>query len=454
MPPRTRSTNTPAPGAAREEPAPEDLYQTDEPQARDSGSEDMNLSSNEEEANPYELPPQSAQPALSIPETVVRPPTASSNVSSDPEIREARRELRDLKREEMRLVLRQQIRDTRQNVARLRATSTQRTDLAIPISDAEDEAEEGDGRGSKRPRADTLQLSVHHPSRSPSRSRHGSGDESPAGKTWQSSTQPSGQQGLFKKPPPRLRLETKYAGKNISEYQTFMARLDNHFERYKDAYVDDRQKIADAVAEFNDDMLKKWTQHRRDVDEDEITWSSFDEFLKRLIRDPVAMMRDVTRKYANARQRPEESVRDFAAFLKELELLMPPYPDSHRKEFLRAKVLDEVRAEAQKYANEPETYDAFVAHLQTVEDSMPPRRNALKAKKRGTQRSQSRTTGERSERSEQSEDTNRKSSRSSSKIICYYCSKPGHKEDECRKKARDGKKPSEEKSAPKEEPKN
>src|SRR4029077_9727811 len=121
MPPRTRSTNTPAPGAAREEPAPEDLYQTDQPQARDSGSEDMDLSSNEEEANPDELPPQSAQPALPIPETVVRPPTASSNVSSDPEIREARRELR----EEMRLVLRQQIRDTRQNVAKLRATSTQ-----------------------------------------------------------------------------------------------------------------------------------------------------------------------------------------------------------------------------------------------------------------------------------------------------------------------------------------
>src|SRR4029077_19724944 len=119
MPPRTRSTNTPAPGAAREEPAPEDLYQTDKPQARDSGSEDMDLSSNEEEANPDELPPQSAQPALSIPETVVRPPTASSNISSDPEIREARCELRDLKREEMRLVLRQQIRDTRQNVAKL-----------------------------------------------------------------------------------------------------------------------------------------------------------------------------------------------------------------------------------------------------------------------------------------------------------------------------------------------
>jgi hypothetical protein len=109
---------------------------------------------------------------------------------------------------------------------------------------------------------------------------------------------------------------------HITPSQTFMARLDNYFNRHKDAYVDEKTKVADAVAELDDGHLKKWFQQKRDVGED-LTWEHFSDFLLCLIHDLVNLAREARRKYANTRQRSEESIRDFAAFLKDLEQILP-----------------------------------------------------------------------------------------------------------------------------------
>lgn len=384
--------------------------------------------------------PEPTQTGLSIPERTTRQPTSSSNNSSDSEIRQSRQELRALKRQQARLELRLKINETRRKVSKLQ-------------SRVEGDEDEGDRRGGKRPRAHMLQASVHDQSLSESSNRQTSRYEVETVDPPLLANLPIRQrvpdQQPFMKAPPRLRLDPKYAGNSLREYTVFMARLDNHFERYASAYNDDRQKIADAVAELNDDMLRKWFQHKKDIGDDHLTWTSFCEFQLSLINDPVNLARDAMRKYMTATQKFDQSVRDFAAYLKEWEQLLEPYSEEQRKEHLRAKVLYEVRAESLKYSKEPESYDAYVAHLQTVEDSIPTRRATLKGKRpRGAGRtvsySESAPRDERPttrfERPGRSDRRDRRSTWSShSKFICYYCSKPGHKSTECPKRLQDEK---------------
>jgi Zinc knuckle len=421
-----KNPRTPAP---REE--PETSHETVQPESEAMGAapaDDPAEPASDSEMGDADPPQELTQAEVSIPETTIRPPTSSSNSSSDAEIRRSRQELRALKRQQTRLELRLKIDETRRTVSRLQSSF-------------------GDDRGGKRPRADTLQVSVHDRSRSQSRSRQASEYEVETSDSEESASYTSGQrrpdQELFTKAPPRLKLEPKYAGKSLRDYTIFMARLDNHFERYAGAYTHDRQKIADAVAELDDDMLRKWVQHKKDIDVDNLTWSGFCDFQLSLINDPVNMTREAMRKYMTAAQKPEQSVRDFAAYLKEWEQLLDPYTEEQRKEHLRAKVLYEVRAESLKYSKEPKSYDAYVAHLQTVEDSIWTRRAALKGKKprgaaRITPHSASTTREERStERSERPERPDRKSSRT--RFVCYYCNQPGHRSTKCSKRMQDEK---------------
>jgi hypothetical protein len=377
-----------------------------------------------------DAPQELTEAGVSIPETTIRPPTSSSDSSSDAEIRQSRQELRALKRQQARLELRLKINETRRTVSKLQ-------------SRVQGEEDEGDERGGKRPRADILQVSVHDQSRSQARSRQTSGYEVEtvdlAGSANSTSRQRGPDQEPFMLAPLRLRVEPKYTGKCLNEYTKFMARLDSHFERYARVYTDDRQKIADAVAELDDNMLRKWVQHKKDIDEDRLTWKGFCDFQLGIINDTVNLTREAMRRYMTATQKPDQSVRDFAAHLKEWEQLLEPYSEYQRKEHLRAKVLYEVRAESLKYSKEPESYDAYVVHLQTVEDSIATRRAALKGKPRGpgTTPSRSESTVRDIERSERPDRPDRKSSRT--KFVCYYCNLPGHRSTRCPKRIQDEK---------------
>ena len=210
---------------------------------------------------------------------------------------------------------------------------------------------EGIERGSKRSRADTTQESVHHPKRN----------------------EPSS------KPPPRVGLENKYRGRNMHEYNTFMARMQNHFDQHFQYFTSDRLKISAAVAETHDDILLKWTQHKQETPTENRPWKEFQDFCLHLINDPKMLVRQMMQRYIDSRQTPDQSVRDFASRLKQIEQYLDPYSEKQRKEHLRAKVLPEIRNEILKYPDEPESYDSYIAHLHAVEESMPIRRNALRS---------------------------------------------------------------------------
>jgi hypothetical protein len=148
----------------------------------------------------------------------------------------------------------------------------------------------------------------------------------------------------------------------------------------------------------------------------------------------VNLLREAFQKYSDTKQTPEQSVRDFATYLAQWEAqLLEPYTERQRKEYLRTRVLPEVRREVLKYKEEPDSYEGFMAHLQTVEDSLPHRHAAIRA---GQSRKPSHyeTQGESNKR--QFHNPNPHRSQFKSSVQCGYCNRYGHVENDCYKKRR------------------
>jgi hypothetical protein len=247
---------------------------------------------------------------------------------------------------------------------------------------------------------------------------------------------------VYDRPPPKPAIDTKYQGKGMREFTTFMARMENHFRRHAAYYRTDEHKVTEAVAQLADTPLLKWAQHEKDLTRI-ATWEDFYEFHLHQINDPVNLLRQAYQKYENARQMSHQSVRDFVTYLSQWEnQLKEPYTNYQRKEHLRAKLLPIIRDEAAKYPKEPEDYDAFAGHLQTVEDMLPVRRAELR-KARENQRTKGKTRDTSQTDAKDSSQSNNDGSRKRSQRLpydpdkkCNYCNKVGHSESECFTKKR------------------
>ncbi|KAA8641337.1 uncharacterized protein ATNIH1004_002005 [Aspergillus tanneri] len=181
---------------------------------------------------------------------------------------------------------------------------------------------------------------------------------------------------------------SEYMGKNMQEYQTFIARMETHFERNRYYFTNDTTKVVEGTAHLCATFIRLWRQHEEEV-ADKPTWEDFRKFLLRQLNDPVNLRRDASQRYHDARQQDRKTMREFAAYLNQWEVQLPEaYTENQRKDHLRTRVKQDLRHEALKYPNEPETYEGYIAHLQTIEDSIPGRRKEIsQAKNRRSQHS-------------------------------------------------------------------
>ncbi|KAA8646695.1 uncharacterized protein ATNIH1004_005370 [Aspergillus tanneri] len=155
---------------------------------------------------------------------------------------------------------------------------------------------------------------------------------------------------------------SEYMGKNMQEYQTFIARMETHFERNRYYFTNDTTKVVEGTAHLCATFIRLWRQHEEEV-ADKPTWEDFRKFLLRQLNDPVNLRRDASQRYHDARQQDHQNVREFAAYLNQWEVQLPEaYTENQRKDHLRTRVKQDLRHEALKYPNEPETYEGYIAH--------------------------------------------------------------------------------------------
>lgn len=309
-----------------------------------------------------------------------------SDNDSDPEIRGAQRELQTLRKQRKLATIRAKIEEER----RLLAQQT--------FNAGTTEAGATEPRGQKRRRSDS--------------ESHG-------------------------RPPSRTAMANKYRGKNIREFTTFMTLMENHFRRYADYFTSDERKVAEGVAELSEPLVWKWGQYEKDIGVENIKWKDFYEFHINLINDPKALLREASQKYTDARQLPNQSIRTFAAYLAQWERqLVEQYTENQRKEHLRTRILPEIRREALKYREDPQSYEGLIAHLQSVENTMSSRKATISTSNReGFQKSaRHNTQGYENDRHNQSHSNH---IRRNDPKHCSYCGKHGHLKSECYRKQRE-----------------
>ncbi|KAA8641308.1 uncharacterized protein ATNIH1004_002048 [Aspergillus tanneri] len=121
------------------------------------------------------------------------------------------------------------------------------------------------------------------------------------------------------KPPAPPAHVSEYMGKNMQEYQTFIARMETHFERNRYYFTNDTTKVVEGTAHLCATFIRLWRQHEEEV-ADKPTWEDFRKFLLRQLNDPVNLRRDASQRYHDARQQDHQNVREFAAYLNQWEV--------------------------------------------------------------------------------------------------------------------------------------
>lgn len=185
--------------------------------------------------------------------------------------------------------------------------------------------------------------------------------------------------------PPRFDIEKKYVPKGLKAKQVFESKLRYHFKQnawYYEAGNSDQCKILTAVNAFGEVMLDRWAQFENGgADVDTMTWSEFDEFLLRQIKAPEPLRDDANRKYQTLLQRTNQRVTEFSRVLRSCkQQLDVTYNDAQLKSHLKGRILESVRIKAQESGKaEPEGYEAYVTHLQSIEDKMPERQKELRS---------------------------------------------------------------------------
>ncbi|GAB1209461.1 hypothetical protein APSETT445_008237 [Aspergillus pseudonomiae] len=116
---------------------------------------------------------------------------------------------------------------------------------------------------------------------------------------------------------PKLPVSKEYCGRDRSSYITLVSNLRSFFREHQWYFAVDKNKIAEAKSHLSRLVLDEWTTYAQSSDRT-YTWDEFCSFLLHQIKRP-GTPRLAHRRWTIARQKPNETVRDFANYLGMLE---------------------------------------------------------------------------------------------------------------------------------------
>ena len=179
------------------------------------------------------------------------------------------------------------------------------------------------------------------------------GEKRTAGTTWENAGPAKVQRNLRPKDLPM------FHAKSTREHRNWVRDAEDQFRLTPQNFFLDEDKILWCNQFLAENPKEQYRNEKTKNPENVSTWPVYVAFLLNLIEDPVNRELDVSQAYADAAQRPNQTVREFDAYLNSLEAQMLPYSEEHRTSHFFTKLRPEIRA--------------AVTDVQTV----PTRRNEL-----------------------------------------------------------------------------
>ena len=94
---------------------------------------------------------------------------------------------------------------------------------------------------------------------------------------------------------------------------------------------------------LDDNPSTQWLGYFNAYDWESLTFLEFKQFLLNLVADPANRRLFAYKRWEEARQRPDQKVAIFKAYLEELEGHLPEFPKEHQTNFLFIKLKPELK---------------------------------------------------------------------------------------------------------------
>ena len=236
-----------------------------------------------------------------------------------------------------------------------------------------------------------------------------------------------------------------YHGKSYGEYATFIYRCENVFGIRRVTYAEDEDRVRYAMLHLRDEPEKTWWRHSESMPGGvpSATWEHFKEVLLEAVQPKSLRVSEAWRRYLAARQRADQGVPAFAAYLDELETQLPPQAEDLRIHTLLNGLQSHVRQVILERENLPETRQELIALATKIYESRKGNTGGTQDKgKSGGSRTQKGSGKSAPQQGKDDDGVDRATIAGSSRKrprrfagTCNYCGKYGHREAECRSKS-------------------
>lgn len=241
-----------------------------------------------------------------------------------------------------------------------------------------------------------------------------------------------------------------YKGLSEGEHLRWFRDVEIKFLMSPEYFTTEQVQILYCMDSLEDDpnaQWYSWFKNRGNLNG--VSFGFFKQFLLNLVSDPASRRLLAYEKWEEARQRPDQKVTNFKAYLEELEAHLPLFSEEHKSYFFLAKLRRELKNKILSTGNvstqREEIFAQAIMQEKTLERARPNSDATSSSKPQPAGRPQSKLNSNKPENraprpKPQQDDLakfprarNRGAKRKagSDDVTCFHCGKPGHIRPNC-----------------------
>ena len=151
-----------------------------------------------------------------------------------------------------------------------------------------------------------------------------------------------------------------YSGANYAAYQSFIRACEHVFRTRPVTYRKDEDKVLYGIRALEGTPSTTWYRYEEKLGRLDMSWDKFKTFLLDDLFPPEIRLRDVHKKYREAKQKPGQNVHGLIRYLEELEAQMVPVTEDHQMSIIFGALHLWIEAQVSSQLKSPKTKSELV----------------------------------------------------------------------------------------------
>ena len=151
-----------------------------------------------------------------------------------------------------------------------------------------------------------------------------------------------------------------YSGLNYAQYQTFVRECEHVFRTRPTTYRKEVDKVLYGIGALEGTPSTTWYRYEEKFGWLDMGWDAFKTFLLDDLFPPEIRLRDVHKKYREAKQRPGQTVHALIRYLEELEAQMVPITGDHQMSTILGALHPWIKTQVSSRLESPKTKNELI----------------------------------------------------------------------------------------------